>query len=68
MKSFSLLQPTTKIPQKKESLKKRKALKKRGFKKQTPQKRGLKREFHKGVLASSKRTHNSNTRYRACGI
>ncbi len=28
----------------------------------------LKREFHKGFLASSKRTHNSNTRYKACGI
>ncbi|OOP77279.1 hypothetical protein B0X29_03995, partial [Helicobacter pylori] len=63
MKSFSLLQPTTKIPQKKESLKKRKALKKRGFKKQTPQKRGLKREFHK-ELNINKRTRNSNTRYR----
>ncbi|PUD21982.1 hypothetical protein C2S44_07485 [Helicobacter pylori] len=40
--------------------------KKRGFKKKKGFKRNpLKREFHKEL---SKRTHNSNTRYRVCGI
>ncbi|RVY53072.1 hypothetical protein ECC29_07870 [Helicobacter pylori] len=36
--------------------------KKKGFKRNP-----FKREFHKGFLASSKRTHSSNTRYKACG-
>ncbi|RKU91823.1 hypothetical protein DDP39_07395 [Helicobacter pylori] len=42
---------------------KKRVQKKKGFKRNP-----LKREFHKGFLASSKRTHNSNTRYKACGI
>ncbi|GAA9578883.1 hypothetical protein UBN71_04530 [Helicobacter pylori] len=46
----------------KEGLKKRKALKKKGFKRNP-----LKREFYKEPNIS-KRTHNSNTRYKACGI
>ncbi|GAA9164757.1 hypothetical protein BTM355_00880 [Helicobacter pylori] len=42
--------------------------KKRGFKKKKGFKRNpLKREFHKEPNIS-KRTHNSNTRYKACGI
>ncbi|PUD09304.1 hypothetical protein C2R90_06295 [Helicobacter pylori] len=42
--------------------------KKRGFKIKKGFKRNpLKREFHKEPNIS-KRTHNSNTRYKACGI
>ncbi|RVZ55260.1 hypothetical protein EC561_00570 [Helicobacter pylori] len=41
---------------------------KKGFKKRLQKKRNpLKREFHKEPNIS-KRTHNSNTRYKACGI
>ncbi|GHQ81573.1 hypothetical protein VN0406_11890 [Helicobacter pylori] len=49
---------------------KRKNLKKKSFKKESPKKREFKRNpLKKGVSQKpSKRTHNSNTRYRACGI
>ncbi|RVY39538.1 hypothetical protein ECC19_01520 [Helicobacter pylori] len=45
---------------------------KKGFKKKGSKKKGfkrnpLKREFHKEPNIS-KQTHNSNTRYKACGI
>ncbi|GAA9214801.1 hypothetical protein BTM372_15230 [Helicobacter pylori] len=60
-------------PPHKKEFKKKEGSKKRGFKKKDFKKKSfkrnpLKREFHKGFLASSRRTHNSNTRYRACGI
>ncbi|GAA8071979.1 hypothetical protein HpDR115_02290 [Helicobacter pylori] len=42
---------------------KKRVQKKKGFKKRNPSKR----EFHK-ELNISKRTRNSNTRYKACGI
>ncbi|GAA7030712.1 hypothetical protein Kyoto34B_01800 [Helicobacter pylori] len=54
MKPFSPLHSQLKSPQKKEGLKKRKALK------ETPLKEDL--------SVPSKQTHNSNTRYKACGI
>ncbi|GAA6860905.1 hypothetical protein AOH221_14120 [Helicobacter pylori] len=43
------------------------ALKKKGFKKEGFKKEGFKKGFHKEPNIS-KRTHNSNTRYRVCGI
>ncbi|QEF41446.1 hypothetical protein D2C73_00215 [Helicobacter pylori] len=46
---------------------KRKDLKKRVQKKKGFKRNPLKREFHKEPNIS-KRTRNSNTRYRACGI
>ncbi|KNE17889.1 hypothetical protein ACM32_04565 [Helicobacter pylori] len=59
------IKPPKKREFKKESFKK--ALKnfKKSFKKESFKRNPLKREFHKKL---SKRTHNSNTRYRACGI
>ncbi|PDX29656.1 hypothetical protein BB464_02715 [Helicobacter pylori] len=57
-KKIKPLQKKTKASKKLNPPQKRKASK------ETPQKR----EFHKGFLAFSKRTHNSNTRYKACGI
>ncbi|RKV28373.1 hypothetical protein DD741_00435 [Helicobacter pylori] len=53
---------------KKKGFKKRKGSKKERVQKNKDFKRNpLKREFHK-ELNISKRTHNSNTRYRVCGI
>ncbi|WP_187955796.1 hypothetical protein [Helicobacter pylori] len=46
---------------------KKESLKQREFKR-NPQKRGLKKGVSQRGLSFSKRTHNSNTRYRACGI
>ncbi|GAA7218974.1 hypothetical protein HpCK26_05350 [Helicobacter pylori] len=46
---------------------KRKGSKKEGSKKKGFKRNPLKREFHKEPNIS-KRTHNSNTRYKACGI
>ncbi|RVY65632.1 hypothetical protein ECC37_00420 [Helicobacter pylori] len=46
---------------------KRKGSKKKGSKKESFKRNPLKREFHKKPDIS-KRTHNSNTRYRVCGI
>ncbi|GAA9234769.1 hypothetical protein TH0006_01750 [Helicobacter pylori] len=50
-------------PPKKKGFKKKEGLKKKKGFKRNP----LKREFHKEPNIS-KRTHNSNTRYKACGI
>ncbi|GAA7151740.1 hypothetical protein HpBGD46_05690 [Helicobacter pylori] len=53
-------------PKRKKTSKKR-VQKKKSFKKREFKKTPLKREFHKEPNIS-KRTRNSNTRYRACGI
>ncbi|RVZ90471.1 hypothetical protein EDA74_02890 [Helicobacter pylori] len=46
---------------------KKRVHKKKSLKKRVHKKKSLKKEFHKKPDIS-KRTHNSNTRYRVCGI
>ncbi|GAA8822172.1 hypothetical protein BTM153_15110 [Helicobacter pylori] len=59
--------PPTKKSLKKKRVQKKEGSKKKDFKKKSFKRNPLKREFHKEPNIS-KRTHNSNTRYRACGI
>ncbi|GAA6787571.1 hypothetical protein BTM495_04620 [Helicobacter pylori] len=69
-KEFKKKEGSKKRGFKKKRVQKKEGSKKRGFKKKRVQKRkALKKSLKKGVSQKlSKRTHNSNTRYRVCGI